>query len=48
MSPPSQKLGRNEPGVTKRFILVQEYLEPSINVIMSDQVNHEADKEDLI
>ncbi|GMP30915.1 hypothetical protein CsSME_00005354 [Camellia sinensis var. sinensis] len=39
MSPPSQKPKRNEPRVTESFILVQEDLEPSINV------NHEADKE---
>ncbi|GMP89985.1 hypothetical protein CsSME_00041323 [Camellia sinensis var. sinensis] len=42
MSPPSQKPGRNEPGVIESFILVQEDLEPSINV------NHEPDKEDPI
>ncbi|GMP88249.1 hypothetical protein CsSME_00040304 [Camellia sinensis var. sinensis] len=48
MSPPSQKPERNEPRVTQSFILVQEDLEPSINIIISDQVNHEADKENPI
>ncbi|GMP64060.1 hypothetical protein CsSME_00025498 [Camellia sinensis var. sinensis] len=42
MSPPSQKPRGNEPGVTESFILVQEDLEPGINV------DYEADKEDPI